>query len=204
MVFLSRNCYFFVDNFFTWIKIFIFADQKIIEMSGLYMIPLSVLKDGRHIYDFVIGNDFFKKFEESEVREGKLEVLVDLDKRSSHFDLVVKIRGKVKICCDRCLKKFFHSIVYENRFLVKYGEIWDIDDPDIITIPADENELDLNQYIYESIHLALPIQRFHPYDKYGKSTCDPVMLKKLEEHLVYLEKENDPRWDGLKRLISNN
>jgi uncharacterized protein len=63
--------------------------------------------------------------------------------------------------------------------------------------------LDLRQQIYEFIMLALPIKRVHPADKKGKSTCDPVMLKKLEE-LIIEEKENDPRWDELKKLMNNN
>ena len=74
----------------------------------------------------------------------------------------------------------------------------------LLLLPADEHELDLKQYIYEYIHLALPIKRVHPDDKNGKSTCDPEMLKKLKEHIVNNENENDPRWDELKKLMNNN
>jgi hypothetical protein len=30
------------------------------------------------------------------------------------------------------------------------------------------------------------------------------MLKKLNQHIVNNEKEEDPRWDELKKLINNN
>jgi uncharacterized metal-binding protein YceD (DUF177 family) len=30
------------------------------------------------------------------------------------------------------------------------------------------------------------------------------MLKKLEELIIEEEKENDPRWDGLKKLMNDN
>jgi uncharacterized metal-binding protein YceD (DUF177 family) len=88
--------------------------------------------------------------------------------------------------------------------LVKFGKSIEDIDPDIISVPADEHELDLQQQIYEFIMLALPIKRVHPADINRKSTCDPVMLKKLEELMIEEEKENDPRWDELKKLMDNN
>ena len=99
---------------------------------------------------------------------------------------------------------FFQPIACENRLLIKFGKDRDDSDPDIITIPADEHELDIKQYLYEFIHLALPIQRVHPEDKTGKSSCNPDMLQKLNQHIINDEKENDPRWDELKKLINNN
>ncbi len=173
-------------------------------MSGLFKLPISGLKEGHHFYDFEIGNKFFEEFEESEIKEGDLSVRVELDKRSSHFDLVVKISGRVRICCDRCLEMFFHPVECENKLLIKFGKVWDDSDPDIIIIPADEPELDIEQYLYEFIHLALPIKRIHPPDATGASTCNPEMLNKLNQHLVNENKLNDPRWDELKKLINNN
>jgi uncharacterized protein len=181
-----------------------FCKPKFREMSGLITIPISGLKEGRRLYDFEIGDKFFEEFEESEIKEGNLAVNIELDKRSSHFDLIIKINGEVRICCDRCLEMFLQHIECENRLVVKLGEKWDDSDPDIITITADEHELDIKQYLYEFIHLALPIQRFHPLDKTGKATCNPDMLKKLNQHIVTREKGNDPRWDELKKLINNN
>jgi uncharacterized metal-binding protein YceD (DUF177 family) len=173
-------------------------------MSGLYALPISGLKEGRHYYDFEINKEFFEQFEESEVKEGNLKAVIEADKRSTHIDLVIRIRGDVRISCDRCLGVFSQTIDCENRLLIKFGKVHDESDPDIITMPADENELDLRQYFYEYIVLALPIQRVHPNDKNGKSTCNPEMLKKLKEHIVNEENGTDPRWDELKKLVNNN
>jgi uncharacterized protein len=170
----------------------------------MFKLPLSGLKVGRYTFDFEIGDKFFVQFEESEIREGSLHANIEMDNRSSHFDILVKITGSVKISCDRCLEWFLLPIVCENRLLVKLGKTWDEDDPDMITIPADDQELDIKQYVYEYIHLALPIKRIHPDDNDGKSTCDPEMLRKINEHIIYAEKENDSRWDELKKLINNN
>jgi uncharacterized protein len=173
-------------------------------MSGSYTVPLSGLKEGHYSFDFEIGKEFFEQFEESEVKEGSLVANIEMDKRSSHSDLTIRISGNVKICCDRCLEMFFHPVVCENRLLVKFGKTVEDIDPDILSLPVGEHELDLQQHIYEFILLALPIKRVHPNDKDGKSTCDPVMLKKLDELIVDEEPETDPRWDELKKLMNNN
>jgi len=174
-------------------------------MSGLYVIPLSGLKEGHHTFDFEIGKEFFEEFEESEIKEGLLTAIVEMEKRSSHLDLVVRIAGTVMISCDRCLEMFSRPVESENRLLVKLGKSISEDDPDILSLPSDEHELDLMQHFYEYIYLALPIKRVHPDDKKGKSTCNPDMLKKLKELLVEDEdeKNNDPRWDDLKKLMNN-
>jgi uncharacterized metal-binding protein YceD (DUF177 family) len=173
-------------------------------MSGLFTIPISGLKEGRHSFNFEIDKEFFEQFEESEVKNGMLEACVEADKRSSHINLAIRIKGVVSISCDRCLLVFLHPVDCENRLLIKFGKINDENDPDIITVPADEYDLDLKQYFYEYILLALPIQRVHPEDRNGISGCDPEMLMKLDQHIVNEDDRMDPRWDELKKLINNN
>ena len=173
-------------------------------MSVLFSIPLSGLKEGRHTFDFEINKEFFDLFEESEVKEGNLVATTEVDRRSSHLDILVKIIGRVKISCDRCLEIFEHPIDCENRLIVKFGKVRDDSDPDIIIVSSDEHELDLKQSFYEFIHLALPIQRIHPRDNNGKSTCNAEMLEKLGAHLVTKERKNDPRWEELRKLMNDN
>jgi uncharacterized metal-binding protein YceD (DUF177 family) len=173
-------------------------------MSGLYAIPVSGIKEGHHLFEFEINKTFFDLFEESEIKEGDLVAVIKIEKSPSHLDLDIEISGKVRICCDRCLEMFYHPVDCENRLLVKYGPKKDESDPEVITVPRDEQELDLKQYLYEFIHLALPIRRTHPDNAKGMSTCNPVMLQKLKEHLVEEDGRNDPRWDKLKNLINDN
>ena len=173
-------------------------------MSSSYTISLSGLKEGHHTIDFEIDKEFFEQFEESEVKEGSLIANIEMDKRSSHLDMIIRVSGSLRLSCDRCLEMFSQPVSSENRLLVKFGKSIEDLDPDILLLPADEYELDLQQQIYEFIILALPIKRVHPADKNGKSACDPFMLKKLEELLIEEEKENDPRWDELKKLMNDN
>lgn len=173
-------------------------------MPRTYSIPLGGLKEGRHTIDFEIDKEFFELFEESEVKEGSLVANIVMDKRSSHLDLAISISGSVRICCDRCLEMFFHPVVCENRLLVKFGKTVEDIDPDILYLPVGENLLDLQQHLYEFILLALPIRRVHPNNEDGESTCDPEMLKKLDELIVEEDPEVDPRWNELKKLMNNN
>jgi len=173
-------------------------------MSGSYKISLAGLKEGLHKIDFEIGEEFFEQFEESEVKEGNLVAYIDIEKRSTHADLSIRILGTIRLCCDRCLEMFSYPVDCSNRLLIKFGKSIEEIDPDIIIIPADEQELDLKQHLYEFILLSVPIKRVHPDDKNGNSTCDPFMLKKLQEHIIDHEIENDPRWDELKKLMSDN
>ena len=173
-------------------------------MSASYVIPLNGLKEGQHLIDFEIDKEFFERFEESEIKEGRLNAHIELEKRSSHLDLTIRVSGSVEISCDRCLEMFPLNIDSENRLIVKFGKSIEDTDPEILIIPVDEHELDLQQIFYEYIYLALPIKRVHPVDKSGKSTCDPLMLIKLEEHITDEEPENDPRWDELKKLVNDN
>ena len=172
-------------------------------MSGLYAIPVRGLNEGRHFYDFEITRGFFDLFEESEVKEGELKAIVEADKRPSHMVVSFRIDGMVRVSCDRCLGVFSYPVQCKNRLVVKFGKTHDESDPDIITIPQDEQELDLKQYFYEYILLALPIQRVHPADKNGNSTCDPEMIMKLKEHIIHEENGADPRWDELKKIMNN-
>ena len=173
-------------------------------MSSTYTIQLGGLKEGHHTIDFEIGKEFFEQFEESEVKEGSLIANIEMDKRTSHADIIIRISGSVRVSCDRCLEIFSQPISSENRLLVKFGKSMEYLDPDILSLASDESQLDLQQQIYEFIMLALPIKRVHPADKNGKSKCNPVMLKKLEELLIEEEKETDPRWDELKKLMNDN
>lgn len=169
-----------------------------------YSIPVNGLKEGHYLYEFNIDKFFFELFEESEIREGNLRVSVDVEKKPSYMNVVVTMKGTVVVTCDRCLEEFDYPIDCENRLIVGKGSELEEDNTDIILISEEEKELDLSHYFYESIILALPIQRIHFDDEEGRSTCNPLMLKKIEEHLgSNNNKEVDPRWEKLRDITNN-
>lgn len=169
-------------------------------MSGFYDIPLSGLKEGSHIYDFDVDGDFFESYDKSEIRECDIRIRTILVKRSVHMELTITVEGKVMIICDRCLEDYWQEIESKNTLLIKYGDQWGEVDDEVVMIPYGENSFDLSQFIYEFTHLALPIQRVHPDNKNGESSCDPLMIERLREHLPEQDDNIDPRWKELGKL----
>ncbi|MCB0466634.1 MAG: DUF177 domain-containing protein, partial [Aequorivita sp.] len=80
---------------------------------------------------------------------------------------------------------------------------------DLLILPHGSYEVNIQQYIYESIVLAMPSRRIHPGVKDGTLKSD--ILDKLEElsPKAIDEKETpkddntDPRWDSLKKLLTD-
>jgi uncharacterized metal-binding protein YceD (DUF177 family) len=59
------------------------------------------------------------------------------------------------------------------------------------------------QLIYEFVCLAIPIKRIHPEDENGSSTCDPVMLEKLNKYIIKEGGEQNSVWNDLRKLLDN-
>lgn len=173
-----------------------------------YIIQFVGLSIGEHLYKFNITDSFFENLDYSEIKQGNITVILKLLKQSTMMVLNFEISGTVRMNCDRCAAEFDLPINGDHRLIVKVGgNDASGEDDDIITIAANEHELDLSQYIFEYITLSLPIKRVHPDDKKGKSTCDKEILKKLDQFIIEEEKkddeETDPRWNGLKNIKLN-
>ena len=116
------------------------------------------------------------------------------------MELELNLRGDVLILCDRCLENYWQKIEVINTMLVKFGEEWDEADDEVLSIPLGESYIELGQLIYEFAHLALPLQRVHPDNKSGESTCNSEMLEQLDKHSAEKEENIDPRWKDLVKL----
>ena len=171
-----------------------------------YIIQFVGLSAGEHLYDFNISDKFFESLDYSEIKQGNINVKLTLLKQSSMMILQFEISGTVKINCDRCTAEYDFPVHGNYKLIVKVGgSDTGNEDDDIITIAANEHELDLSQYIYEYTALSLPIKRAHPENEEGESTCDKEMLEKLKNFLIEDEKNDltDPRWDDLKNFSLN-
>lgn len=169
-----------------------------------YTIPINDLKEGKHQYKFDVADGFFDEFPESEIRKCSIGVDVDLMKRSNGIETSFHINGVVTVVCDRCLDEFDMPIEYEGHIFFELGETADEVSDELVIIPRSESHLDLKQYIYEFISLAVPCQKYHPEDENGNSACNPDMIKRLNEIQAteHEEQATDPRWDKLKDLIN--
>ena len=173
-----------------------------------YDVEFKGLKEGRHEFDFEAGEKFFEHFENSPVNVGDVTVNVTLEKRSTFLKIYLKIKGRVELTCDRCLGNYRQKIKNKAEVLVKFSEVDQEDDVDVMWVNPEEHRLNLAQLIYEYVALAIPLKRIHPDDKYGESTCDPEMLDKLDNFGQPEDNDDkdeiDPRWEALKKLKNNN
>jgi uncharacterized metal-binding protein YceD (DUF177 family) len=174
-------------------------------MSNLsqYNIAFKGLALGKHVFEFVVDNKFFKEFDASIVDEGLVNVKVTLEKQSSLMTFWFDIQGKVTVQCDRCLEMYDQPIESHERVFVRLGERENIEGDDLIWVSTNDYQWNVAQLIYEFIGLAIPIKKVHPLDENGNSTCDPEMIEKLNKYIVREEDNNNPVWKDLRKLLDN-
>jgi len=173
-----------------------------------FTIPFVGLKIATHHFEYKIEKTFFDYFEYEDFNDVNVDVNVVLDKKTTLMELHFKISGIVNVNCDLTNEPYGQKIKNEFNLVVKFGDEYNDEDTDILIIPHGEYEINIQQYIYELIILAVPIKRVHPGVKDG--TLDSDILKKLEELSPKIEKEEekkeediDPRWNTLKKLLTD-
>lgn len=175
-----------------------------------YGIPFKGLGEGKHLFRFEIGAPFFELFEESLVKSGDVEAVVELEKSSALLTIRFNISGVVESVCDRCLDTLELPVESNSRMYVKFGEEYDEPSEELIVLPHDAHDINVAQLLYEFICVSLPIGHVHPDDEDGNPTCDPEMLDKLDQYLVEDQHEEeqeddiDPRWEALRNIVDNN
>ncbi|HEX9980484.1 MAG TPA: DUF177 domain-containing protein [Flavobacterium sp.] len=173
-----------------------------------FLIPFVGLKLGKHQFEYQINKTFFDYFEYDEYEDSDIKVNVVLEKKSSMLELNFKHKGTIKVPCDLTNEMFDLPIKGKFRLVVQFGDSYNDDSDELLILPHGEHQVDISQYIYEMIVLSVPLKRIHPGVKDG--TLDSEALKKLNELAVKEdklkneeEKEIDPRWDTLKKLLTD-
>ena len=141
------------------------------EVAQGYSIAFRGLKNGHHDFRFEVGKPLFDAFGNTEIRDCACEVSVGLERAETLLVLDVRITGHVVVACDRCLEDCRIPVDFEGRLMVRFSEEEHEYDGEVLWLVPGEDEVDLAQYIYESIVLSLPYQRVHP-----EGECDPDML----------------------------
>lgn len=173
-----------------------------------FTIPFVGLKIASHHFDYKIDRTFFEYFEYEDFNDVNVQVKVDLNKKTTLMELHFNISGFVNINCDITNEPYDQPIANEFDLVVKFGEEYNDEEIDILILPHGAYEVNIQQYIYELIVLAVPLKRVHPGIKDGTLKSD--ILKKLEELSPQEDLENDikeedidPRWNTLKKLLTD-
>ena len=172
-----------------------------------FTIPFVGLKLGEHRFDFKIDKSFFENFEYEEFNSVDIKLDVLLNKKNTMLEFTMAFEGFVNVNCDITNEPFNLKIEGDFHFVVKFGEEFNDENEALITIPHGSYEFNIQQYIYESIVLAIPTRRIHPGIEDGTLKSD--ILNKLEELRPTLNdileegETTDPRWDELKKLLTD-
>ena len=171
-----------------------------------YNIDIFKLSNATHTYEFEVDSMFFEAFEYSEIIEGELNIVVTLKKSETMIEVSVKTNGNVKLTCDRSLDVYDYPLETSNDIIFKYGDNWEELSDEIITIPRGEQRINLAQYIYEFIGLAIPMKKLHP--RFGQDEMEDEDITELVYSSFEEEDESesshrediDPRWEKLKGI----
>lgn len=133
-----------------------------------FVIAYKGLKPGLHTFRFDVDGGLFAAYENSEIKDGHCRVEVEMMRSEKLLELDIAIAGGVVVACDRCLEDCEVPVDYHGHLAVKFSDEAGDYDGEVLWLSPSEEELDLTQYIYESIVLSLPYQRVHP-----EGQCNP-------------------------------
>ena len=173
-----------------------------------YTIPFIGLKNGEHHFDFQIEQAFFDHFEYDDFSKADIRLDVRLLKKPTLLEFNLEFNGQVNLLCDLTNEPFDQQIEGSHHFVVKFGTDFNDEDDEILIIPHGSHQVNIQQQVYETIVLSLPVKRIHPGVADGSLQSD--VLDRLDslslgsnETNDNEEDQTDPRWDDLKKLLTD-
>ena len=167
--------------------------------KNTYKIEFAGLKIGTHDYEFEVENNFFDSQDYNDFNSISAQLNIELVKKATILELTFKLNGSANVNCDVTNEAFDLSLNATSNLVVKFGEVFNNEDYEILVLPHGEHKIDLDQYIFELIVLSLPAKRVHPGVEDGslKSEILDILddLKPKESNSFI-----DPRWNKLKKL----
>ena len=137
------------------------------------------MRETSAVYNYRVGDEFFKLIEATGIEKGDLEVSVTVKKGIGAFKLNFHIQGFVIGICDRCLDEVEVNVDTDNVLNVKFGEEFS-DDEEIVVVPEAEGKINVAWYIYEFAYLSLPYRIVHE-----EGECNEQMQEKLNDFMRY-------------------
>ncbi len=171
--------------------------------SDDYTIEFSKLVQGLNSLCFAVDDKFLSDFEFSPTKTADTQANLELLKSDNMLDLKFNLDGTAHCTCDICLDEFEVPIEDSFSLLIKFTEDNNnLDDQEIIYLNRKEHQYNISQFLYESFLLSIP----------SKKSCELAnkehnieVMKKLEKTNEEIQNQsNDPRWDKLKDLYTNN
>ena len=166
-----------------------------------YEIKFNGIKDGSHSNSFEIKDKFFDTFENSEIKQAEITASTTLNKQENKTTLNISLVGTVNnIPCDICTDKIDIPISSKTKYIVKERKNNNSYNEDVIFVDALENTINLKNYFYEMITLALPAKRQHKFNSTNNIECNKEMINLIEKYSYTNNEIIDPRWEALNDI----
>ncbi len=172
------------------------------KLSNDFVLSFFGLKEEKYKFEYKIDKQFFESFKLDEFLDADFRIVLDFNKKSTLLELHFESEGVGTVACDVTNEPFELPMKGNLDLVVKFGDEFNDDHEEVLILPHGEHQLDLSQYIYEMIVLAVPLKKIHPGIDDGSLKSD--ILNKLEELSPGKNKEIDeidPRWEDLKKLL---
>lgn len=179
------------------------------KLLKAFNINFAGLKEGKHKFEYHLDKKFLDNFEDSLVDEINVDVALTLDKHNNLLELHFSWAGTVGSICDICNEEFDLPVEGKESIIVKlvHDKPEDLNEPEVIYLLLGESTINIAVPLYEAVILQIPLRKVHPEDKNGNPTCNPKVLKYLEENRgdenAQDSSDDDEKgsiWDELKKL----
>jgi uncharacterized protein len=165
--------------------------------KGVFDIDIFKLANGEHSFEFDFDSAFFSLFEDSVIENGNGTVKVDLNITPMLITLNFHLEGEIELVCDRSLDTFMYPVSEDNELRIKYGDHWEELSEEILLIPTNTQKIDVGQFVYEFISLAIPMKKLHPR---FQDDDEDFIFSSSETEEESSESPIDPRWNELKKI----
>jgi uncharacterized metal-binding protein YceD (DUF177 family) len=173
-----------------------------------YTVEIAKLQNKDYHYTWSGNRAFFEFFEESLVQNGNFEVKMKLRKSDALLQLDFDIQGNLELVCDRSLDIFSYPFQTQGKQVLQFSDHNEVLDDEFELIAKGTPQINVAQYIYELIMLAVPMKKLHPRYQEKSNEGDIKLVYSSEEKELKKETEEknaeiDPRWAELKKLLEN-
>lgn len=139
-----------------------------------YVIDAQTVQQIDFEFDLQVGMELFEAMEMTEISAVDFKLSVSGHKEASNRSVIeLTGTGTVVTPCDRCLDDVTLEVEVEAEMTVLFGDEAKAFDGEQVTLQRGD-ELNIAQFVYDSIMLALPMIRAH---KEGE--CNPDMIARI-------------------------
>ena len=167
------------------------------DMKDAFIIPLNGLKQGRTRFSWKAGAEFFRNFDNKDIKDAEILVDVEVEKSGTYLGIDAVVSGNLTVACDRCGADVSLPVRSRISQSIKFGTepvsgeeivVSEEDEKETVYLPEDGGELDMSQTVYDFACLALPMKKVHP-----DGECDPVALRFLSGEDFVPEERNEDK-----------